>query len=79
MNDELTTYRIPDSVVHTHDGDSPMAAALCLRCMLDLHIADGELIPVTRCKHQWLPWLRLPNGSDWTECVECDKGYQYDH
>ena len=38
------TYLIPSHVVHTHEGDHPMQEAMCLRCMLDLHIADGELV-----------------------------------
>ena len=30
-------------------------------------------------KHQFLPWLTLPNGSSWTGCASCDWQYQYDH
>ncbi len=37
-------YRIPTSVVHTHDEEHVLAAAMCLRCLLDMHIADGELV-----------------------------------
>ena len=38
-------YEIAD-FEHTHMGDNPMAAAMCLRCMIDLHISDGELVQV---------------------------------
>ncbi len=31
-------------------------------------------------RHQFLPWLSLPNGSSWTKCATCDDAeMQYDH
>jgi len=30
-------------------------------------------------RHQWLPWLTLPNGSSWTQCTGCGEQFQYDH
>lgn len=54
------TYRIPPHVIHTHDdGDSPMAAAMCLRCMLELHIADGELVLDSRLQALADAWNEL--------------------
>jgi hypothetical protein len=29
--------------------------------------------------HDWMPWLKLPNGSDWTMCGRCGRQEQYDH
>ena len=41
----MNTYRIADSVTHTHSNVPP---SMCVRCMIDLHIDDGELILDTR-------------------------------
>ena len=40
----------------------------------------GWLVAVepTEHQHQWLPWLTLPNGSSWTQCVPCGEQFQYD-
>ena len=34
---------------------------------------------VAEHQHDWLPWLTLPNGSSWTQCVRCEEQFQYDH
>ena len=42
----------------------------------------GVLVPVEiepEHRHQWLPWLTLPNGSSWTQCVPCGEQFQYDY
>lgn len=36
------------------------------------------LVEPTEHLHQWLPWLTLPNGSSWTQCVPCGEQFQYD-
>ena len=63
------SWRIPDHVVHTHDGDSPMAAAMCLRCMLELHIADGELRPDTRLQAIADAWSKYRSPEGWVEGI----------
>ncbi len=53
------SYVISPHVVHTHDDDGVTAVSMCLRCMLELHIADGELVPDTRLQAIAGAWAKM--------------------
>ncbi len=60
----MTLYRIPDTLSHTHEPESPLGVAMCIRCMLDTHITDGELVPVQRCSHdRYDEHIHTPDGT----------------
>ena len=73
MSDQPTYFHIAD------EFNEPQFSTV--RRTLPEFISDGKLVPVepTEHQHQWLPWLTLPNGSSWTQCVPCGEQFQYDH
>ena len=76
MSDQRTLYRINPEPHDDHDGSYTGGLPDPISFLVD----DGVLVPVepTEHQHQWLPWLTLPNGSSWTQCVPCGEQFQYD-
>ena len=69
MND---LYRIGDHVEHTHKDVPP---SMCVRCMIDLHIEDGELIPVVpdyEAAAKALDGWSLGDAATWEATTDAD-------
>ena len=78
MSDQPTLYRVIGGMLLNNDfeGRKVWITPGGERTYATL----GRMVPVepTEHQHQWLPWLTLPNGSSWTQCVPCGEQFQYD-